>query len=165
MLFKKIFNNFFFLTLRPVAEQLKKGLNVKAESFDCVSIYFSDIVGFTTIAADSTPMQVVNLLNDLYTCFDSIIENYNVYKVETIGDAYMVAGGLNFCNSNTEQKPSRIYGKGGKCTRTDAESTKHLEHAGEVAALALHLLCEIQHFEIRHRPGETIKLRIGIHSG
>lgn len=82
---------------------------------------------------------MVDLLNDLYTLFDSILENYDAYKVETIGDAYMVAGGLPIRNGD--------------------------HHAAEIASLALHLLSEIRNFQIRHRPGETLKLRIGIHSG
>ncbi len=70
-----------------VAEKLKLGLPVDPEDFSEVTIYFSDIVGFTTISAYSTPFEVVDLLNDLYTAFDATINDYNVYKVSHLSNS------------------------------------------------------------------------------
>jgi class 3 adenylate cyclase len=81
----------------------------------------------------------VDLLNDLYTCFDGILEGHDVYKVETIGDAYMVVSGLPIRNG--------------------------IKHAAEIAKMSLNLLQAIQVFKVRHKPDHMLKLRIGIHSG
>ncbi|XP_019334932.2 retinal guanylyl cyclase 2 [Alligator mississippiensis] len=122
-----------------VAEALKTGGTVEPEYFDRVTIYFSDIVGFTTISALSEPIEVVDLLNDLYTLFDAVLGNHDVYKVETIGDAYMVASGLPKRNGN--------------------------KHAAEIANMSLDILSSVGSFKMRHMPEVPVRIRIGLHTG
>jgi len=136
---KKTEDLLYELLPKSVCTQLVSGQSVIADSFSSASIYFSDIVGFTAMAAHSSPMQIVDFLNDLYTCFDSIIDNFDVYKVETIGDAYVVASGLPVRNGD--------------------------RHPVEIARMSLRLLEAVKTFPIRHRPGECLQLRIGVHTG
>ncbi|GJQ80048.1 hypothetical protein Trydic_g19336 [Trypoxylus dichotomus] len=122
-----------------VAMQLKQTKQVPAEYYASVTVYFSDIVGFTEIAAVSTPLEVVTFLNKIYKLFDARIECYDVYKVETIGDSYMVASGLPVPNGN--------------------------KHISEIASMALDLLAGTSQFKIPHRKTERLQIRSGIHTG
>ncbi|KAE9556383.1 hypothetical protein FO519_000423 [Halicephalobus sp. NKZ332] len=124
---------------RTVAEKLKIGETVQPEDFDSVTVFFSDVVSFTTLASKCTPLQVVNLLNSLYTNFDSIIDGFDVYKVETIGDGYLCVSGLPHRNGN--------------------------QHAKEVVDMSICFLRSLVTFRVPHLPKEKINLRIGIHTG
>ncbi|XP_029014340.1 guanylyl cyclase C isoform X2 [Betta splendens] len=129
----------FMLLPGPVVRSLKETGKVEPELFEEVTIYFSDIVGFTTLCHYSTPMEVVDMLNDIYRNFDSILDNHDVYKVETIGDAYMVASGLPKRNGN--------------------------RHAVDIAHMALDILSFVGTFQLQHLPGIPLWIRIGMHSG
>lgn len=76
-----------------IMSKLKAGHNMIAESHDEVTILFSDIVGFTTLAATYSTAEIIIMLNEMFTAFDSLVDKHGVYKVQTIGDAYMIAAG------------------------------------------------------------------------
>ena len=124
---------------KSAVEQLKLGKEVQPETFEEVTMFFSDIEGFTKIASLATPMGIVALLNRLYMLFDNAIDKYDAYKVATIGDAYIVVSGLPERNGD--------------------------RHAGEIALLALELIDSIKGFEIPHIPGTFLNMRVGLHSG
>jgi adenylate cyclase len=78
----------------PIAERLKSGTEVIAEHYDAVSVLFADLVGFTGHAAVMAPDDLVRLLDQIFSAFDRLVDAEGVEKIKTIGDAYMVAGGL-----------------------------------------------------------------------
>uniref|UniRef100_A0A0N5C4R3 Guanylate cyclase n=1 Tax=Strongyloides papillosus TaxID=174720 RepID=A0A0N5C4R3_STREA len=124
---------------KAIAEKLKSGQQIQPEHFDLVTIFFSDVVSFTVLASKCSALQVINLMNGLYTIFDSVIDEHDVYKVETIGDAYLCVSGLPERNGNM--------------------------HVKEIALMSLELLKKIPDFRIDHLPNEKIRIRIGMHTG
>ncbi|KAM5277838.1 guanylate cyclase soluble subunit beta-2-like [Hipposideros larvatus] len=120
-----------------VANQLKEGKKVAAGEFKTCTILFSDVVTFTNICAACEPIQIVNMLNSMYSRFDRLTSVHEVYKVETIGDAYMVVGGV----------PVPVG-----------------SHAQRVANFALGM--RISAKEVMNPvTGEPIQIRVGIHTG
>ncbi|XP_030638734.1 guanylate cyclase soluble subunit beta-2 [Chanos chanos] len=122
---------------RHVANQLKEGKRVEAGEFNVCTILFSDVVTFTNICAACEPIQIVNMLNAMYSRFDRLTNIHDVYKVETIGDAYMVVGGVP--------------------VPTDT-------HAERVANFALGM--RIAAREVTNPiSGQPIQIRVGLHTG
>jgi class 3 adenylate cyclase len=78
----------------PVAERLKQENGTIADGFADVTVMFADIVNFTTIAEGMSPNQIFAMLNKVFSSFDALAEKHGLEKIKTIGDAYMVAGGL-----------------------------------------------------------------------
>lgn len=120
----------------PIAKRLREGERLIADRFDDVTILFADIVGFTHLSSSLSPTELVGVLNEIFTAFDQLVELHGLEKVKTIGDAYMVVGGLS--------------------ERSD-------DHTSRVAAMALDLAAAVSGIESAVRLG--IDFRIGIHCG
>ncbi|MBD1996395.1 response regulator [Leptolyngbya sp. FACHB-541] len=122
---------------QKIAERLKRGqAQVIADNFAEVTILFADIVNFTPYSAQVPPVQLVRLLNQIFSTFDQLVEQYRLEKVKTVGDAYIAVGGL------PQVKP---------------------DHAEAIADLALAMQQAIAQF---HRDtGDSFCLRIGINTG
>jgi guanylate cyclase len=121
----------------PIAERLKRETGVIAEHHEAVSVLFADLVGFTKRATVMTPEDLVALLDQIFSAFDRIVDTEGLEKIKTIGDAYMVAGGL------PEPRPDHVV----------AVARTALAMREEIAAIA-------------RRPGQGwLDVRIGIDTG
>ncbi|UBF27668.1 MASE1 domain-containing protein [Kovacikia minuta CCNUW1] len=120
----------------PIAERLKIEHQTIADSFPEVTVLFADIVDFTPLSASLSPQELVALLNEIFSTFDYLAEKHGLEKIKTIGDAYMVVGGI------PEHKD---------------------DHAQAVAEMALDIRTAIANFSSHHR--QTFEIRIGINTG
>jgi adenylate cyclase len=121
---------------KPIAERMKKGETNIADSYSDVTVLLADLVGFTALSAHIGPEQIVQLLNEIFSGFDLLAEKHGLEKIKTIGDAYMVAGGLSF------PRP---------------------DHAEASAKLAIDLLEEVE--RLNRGYNTSVRLRIGICTG
>jgi class 3 adenylate cyclase len=120
----------------PIAQQLKREECTIADSFAEVTVMFADIVGFTELAAETEPIELVEILNVIFSEFDQLTEEHGLEKIKTIGDAYMVVGGLPAVKPN---------------------------HAEAIAAMALDMQTCITEF--CKDTGKDLSIRIGINTG
>lgn len=140
-------NERLLLNILPasIAERLRGGEMVIADDFDDMTVLFADVVGFTDLSARWPARDVVGLLNEIFSLCDRLTDRHGLEKIKTVGDAYMVVGGL----------AHDIGGNGGR-PRTS--------HAADVADMALELLTEVASY--RHEVTATgVQMRIGIHVG
>ncbi|MBP0001821.1 MAG: PAS domain-containing protein [Cyanobacteria bacterium SID2] len=121
---------------KVIVEQLKQSSGTVAEQFENATILFADIVGFTSLASRLTPLELVNLLNQIFSKFDRLAQKYELEKIKTIGDAYMIAGGLPVPNGD----------------RAEAIANMALEMQQAICTLQTDW-------------GEPFQIRIGINSG
>ncbi|GET41194.1 adenylate/guanylate cyclase domain-containing protein [Microseira wollei] len=120
---------------QPIANRLKKEERTIADSFNEATVLFADIVGFTNLSAHTPPVELVNLLNQIFSAFDRLAEQHGLEKIKTIGDAYMVVGGI---------------------------PTPGSERAQAIAQMALDMLKAIQEFNALNH---AFNMRIGINTG
>ena len=120
----------------PIADRLRQGERLIADRFEDTTLLFADIVEFTRMSSGMSPDELVGVLNDVFTVFDALVDRYDLEKVKTIGDAYMVVGGL----------PELSTG-----------------HTPRVAEMALDLADEIG--RVGSAASRDVRFRIGIHCG
>ncbi|MBD2579147.1 adenylate/guanylate cyclase domain-containing protein [Oscillatoria sp. FACHB-1406] len=125
----------------PIAQRLYQGETVIADRVEEASILFADLVNFTDFSSRKTPLELVKLLDRIFSEFDLLAQKYCLEKIKTIGDAYMVVGGL----------------PGIHCAQ---ESSSPVE---AIARMALDMLTAMQQF--REETGEVLQIRVGIHVG
>ncbi len=121
---------------RSIADRLKRGERVIADHYDAVTILFADVVDFTPFAAHETPARVVDVLNEVFSHFDTFAERHGLEKIKTIGDAYMVVAGA---------------------------PEPRADHAGVIVDMALEMQAVAA--SIAPTPGTPLRLRIGVASG
>ncbi len=121
---------------KAIADRLKQFHGVIADSFESVTVLFADLVSFTKMSSELSPQDLVDLLNLIFSNFDTICEKYGLEKIKTIGDAYMVAGGIPIPTES---------------------------HAEAIASMALDMVDKVD--ELRELTGKPLQIRIGIHTG
>ncbi|GLC70669.1 hypothetical protein PLESTF_001020000 [Pleodorina starrii] len=122
-----------------------------ATSHSALTVLFCDIQGFTTMCNSVRPAIVMAFLNDLYTRLDAMLDVYGVYKVETIGDCYVAAGGLMKVDEET----------GAVTVRSDDVDPQHAHRTVQFAKALLRAASAVR----LPTSGEPVRLRVGIHSG